>query len=93
MSSIDLNRTSNSFVSVNVGTKNNNVNIPLILDMYNIMLVKQKLRFMQEFTFAINVECLHSSLCAKLLTHNCACAKHAKSCSIKRILYAQSSGK
>ena len=38
----------------------------------------QKLKFMQEFIFAINVECLHSSLHAKLLMHNCARAKHAK---------------
>ena len=55
----------------------------------------QKLKFMQEFIFAINVECLHSSLHAKLLMHNCARAKHAKTCfcSIQRILKAQSSGK
>ena len=33
---------------------------------------------MQEFTSAINVECLHSSLQAKLLMHNCARAKNAK---------------
>ena len=33
---------------------------------------------MQEFTSAINVACLHSSLHAKLLMHNCARAKHAK---------------
>ena len=85
----------NVFVDVNVGTKNNNVNIPLILDKYNIMVVMRKLRFMQEFTFAINVQCLHSSLHAKLLTHNCARAKHAKICfcNIKWILYVQSSGK
>ena len=50
------------------------------LDKYNIMIVMQKLKFMQEFTFAINVECLHSSLHAKLLMHNCARAKHAKTC-------------
>ena len=76
-------------MEVNVGTKNNNVNIPLILDKYNIMVVRvQKVRFMQEFTFAINVAFLQSSLHAKLLTHNCACAKHAKTCfcSIKSIL-------
>ena len=42
------------------------------------MIVMQKLKFMQEFIFAINVECLHSSLHAKLLMHNCACAKLAK---------------
>ena len=35
---------------------------------------------MQESTYAINVECLHSSLQAKLLMHNCARAKHAKTC-------------
>ena len=88
MLSIDKNLTSNVFVDVNVGTKNNNVNIPPILDKYDIMVVLQKLRLMQEFTFAINVKCLNSSLHAKLLTHNCARAKHAKTCycSIKRIL-------
>ena len=42
------------------------------------MIVMQKLKFMQEFTFAINVECLHSSLQAKLLMHICARAKIAK---------------
>ena len=59
------------------------------------MIVMQKLKFMQEFTFAINVEYLHSSLHAKLLMHNCARAKHAKTCfcSIYRILKAQSGGK
>ena len=31
------------------------------------MIVMQKLKFMQDFTFAINVECLHSGLQAKLL--------------------------
>ena len=30
---------------------------------------------MQDFTFAINVECLHSSLQAKLLMHNLARTK------------------
>ena len=40
------------------------------------MVVMQKLYFMQEFTFDINVECLHSSLHAKLLMHNFARAKH-----------------
>ena len=44
------------------------------------MIVMQKLKFMQEFIFAINVECLHSRLHAKLLMHNCARAKHAKTC-------------
>ena len=68
------------FVDVNVGTKNHNFNIALILDRHNIMIVMQKFKFMQEFIFAINVECLHSSLHAKLLMHNCARAKHAKTC-------------
>ena len=67
-----------SICRLNVGTKNNNVNIPLISDKYNIMVVMQKVRFMQEFTIVINVGCLHSSLHAKLLMHNCARAKHAK---------------
>ena len=34
---------------------------------------------MQEFTFAINVERLHSNLHAKLLAHNCTQAKTFKS--------------
>ena len=80
MLSIDSNRTSYVFVDVNVGIKNHNFNIPLILDKCNIIIAMQKLKFMQEFTFAINVECLHSSLYAKLLMHNCARAKHAKAC-------------
>ena len=40
----------------------------------------QKLKFMQEITFAINVECLQSSLHAKLVMDKCARAKHAKTC-------------
>ena len=31
-----------------------------------------EIKCMQEFTFAINVQCPHSSLHAKLLMHNCA---------------------
>ena len=42
MLSIDYNRTPNVFVAVNVGAKNHNFNIPLILDKYNIMIVMQK---------------------------------------------------
>ena len=70
------------FVEVNVTAKNHNFNIPLILDKYNIMTVLRKSKFtvMQEFTSAINVECLHSSLQAKLLMRNCKHAKHAKTC-------------
>ena len=60
------------FVDVNVGVKNHNFKFPLILDKYNIMIVMQKLKFMQKFTSAINVECLRSSL------HNCARAKMQK---------------
>ena len=91
MLSFEYNRTSN----VNVDVKNNNFKFPLILDKYNIMIVMQKLKFMQEFTFAIDVECLHSSLRAKLLMHNCARAKNAKTCfcSMLSNLKAQSSGK
>ena len=62
MFSVNYNRTPNVFVDVNVGAKNNDFNIPLILDKYNIMIKMQKLKFMQEFLSAINVECLHSSL-------------------------------
>ena len=80
MLSIDYDRTSSVFFDVNVGAKNHNFNIPLILDKYNIMIIVQKINFMQEFTFSINVECLHSSLRAKLLMHNCARAKHTKTC-------------
>ena len=36
--------------------------ITIILDKYNIMIEMQKLKFMQEFISAINVECLHSRL-------------------------------
>ena len=75
---LDFSRTSNVFVDVNVGVKTHNFKFPLILDKYNIMIVMQKIKFMQEFTSAINVECLHSSLQAKLLMHNCARAKNAK---------------
>ena len=78
MLSINQDRTSNVFVDVNVGAKNHNFKIPLILDQYNIMIVMQKLKRMQEFTSAINVECLHSSLPAKLPMHGCTRAKHAK---------------
>ena len=80
MSSIDYDRTFNVFVDVNVGAKNHDFNFPLILDKYNIIIVMQKLKFMQAFTSAISAECLHSSLQAKLLMHNCARAKHAKTC-------------
>ena len=38
----------------------------------------RKLKSLQAFTSAIYVECLHSSLQAKLLMHNCARAKNAK---------------
>ena len=83
MSSIDYDRTSNAFVDVNVGGKNHDFNILLILNKYNIMKVMPKLKFMQAFT-AANVECLHSSFQTKLLMHNCARAKNAKTgfCSI-----------
>ena len=80
MLSFEYNRTSNVFFDVNVGVKNHNFKFPLILDEYNIMLVMHKLKFMQEFTSAINVECLHISLQAKLLMHNCAHAKNTKTC-------------
>ena len=51
----------------------------------HIRVVMQKLKFMQEFTFTIIVECLHSNVLAKFLMHNYAHAKHAKSriCSLK----------
>ena len=52
----------------------------LILEKYNVMILLPKSKFMQKFTFAITVECLHSSLQAKLLMHNCARVKHAKTC-------------
>ena len=66
---------SNIFVDVNGGAKNHNFNIILILDKYSIMILMQKLKFMQEFALAMNVECLCSSLQAKLQMHNCAHAK------------------
>ena len=77
MLSFEYNRASNVFIAVNVGVKNHNFKFPLILK-YNIMKVMQKLQFMPEFTSAISAECLHSSLHAKLLMHNCARAKMQK---------------
>ena len=71
---------SNGFADVNVGTKNQDFNFPLVLDLYNIMIVMEKLKFVQAFTSAVSVDCLHSSLHAKLLMHNCIRAKHAKTC-------------
>ena len=44
------------------------------------MIEMQKLKCMQEFTFAINVECLYSSLQERLPKRNCARAEHAKTC-------------
>ena len=69
---------SNVFVDFHVGKKNHIFNNPLILDKYDNMIVTQKLKFIQEFNFAINAECLHISLHAKILMYNCARAKHAK---------------
>ena len=82
MLSFDYNPTSVVFVDVNVGVKNHNFKFPLILDkyMYTIMMVMQKLKFMEEFTSAVNVECLHSSLQTKLLMCHSARAKNAKTC-------------
>ena len=80
MLSFDYNRTSNIFVDIKVGVKNHNFKFPLILDKYTTIIVLQKLKFMQELTSAISVECLLSSLQARLLMHNCACAKNAKTC-------------
>ena len=80
MLSFDYDRTSHVFVDVNVAAKNHIFNIPQILDNYIVMIVLQKLKFMQEFTSASNVDILHSGFQAKLLMHNCARAKHAKTC-------------
>ena len=80
MLSFDHNRTSNVFVDVNVGAKNHNFKFPRILDKFSIMIVMQKLKFMQEFAFSINVQCLDSSLQAKQLMHICSRAKYAKTC-------------
>ena len=79
MLSFEYNQTSNVFVKVNVRVKSHIFTYPLILDKYNIMIVMQKMKFMQEFTSVINVECLRSSLQAKLLMHNCLRAKKCKS--------------
>ena len=54
MLSFDYNRKPDVFVDVNVGVKNYNSKFPLTLDQYNIMIVMQKLKFMQGFTSAIN---------------------------------------
>ena len=80
MFSFDYNRTSYVNVDVNVSVQKHSFRFPLILDKYNITTVMQKLKFMQEFTSAINVEFLHSSLRAKLLMHNPVCATNAKTC-------------
>ena len=87
MISFEYNRTSNVFVDVTVSVKNHNFKLPLILDKYNIMIVMQKKKIMQEFTSAINVECLHSSLQAKLLMHNCTRAKKCKNMFSIQFLY------
>ena len=71
----EYNRRSNVFVDVNVGVRITIFKFPLILDEYHIMIVMQKLKFMQEFSSKIHVEYLHSSLQAKLLMHNRARAK------------------
>ena len=62
MLSFEYNQTSSVFVDVNVGVQNHNFKFPLTLNKYTIMIVMQKIKFMQEFTSAINVENLHSSL-------------------------------
>ena len=71
----DYNRTPNVFVDVNFSVKNHNFIFFLSFWISNIMIVMQKIEFMQEFTSAINVECLNSSLQAKLRMHNCAHVK------------------
>ena len=58
MLSFNYNRVSNVFVDVNVGVKNHNFKFLLILDKFNIMIVKQKLKFKQEFTSVVTAECL-----------------------------------
>ena len=95
MLSIDKKGKSKVFVDVNVSAKNHIFNIPLILDKYNIMIVMKKFKFMQEFTFSINVECLDSSLQAKLLMRDGARAKMQKHVFIafKSNLKAQSNEK
>ena len=72
---IDYDRTSNVFVDINVGAKNHNFSGALILEKNNNLIEMQKLKFMEEFIFAINIECLCSSLQGKLLMHNCARVK------------------
>ena len=62
---------SNVFVDVNVAAMNYNFNISLILDTYNIMIVMQKIKTCAGL---FSVGCLHSSLQAKPLMHNCECA-------------------
>ena len=48
------------FFNVNVSAKNHIFNSFSNLDTYNMMIVLQKLKFMQEFTFAIDVKCLNT---------------------------------
>ena len=80
MLSFDYNRTSNVFVDVNVRVKNRNFKFPLILEKYNIIIVMQKSKFKQEFTFAFKVDRLHCNLQAELQMHNCPLAKNVKTC-------------
>ena len=58
MLSFHYNRTSDVFVDLNFGVKNHNFKYPLIMDKCNFMIVMLKLKFMQEFTSVVNVECL-----------------------------------
>ena len=55
-----------------------NFSVSLISDNNFMIIVIQKLQFMQEFTLVIKVGCLHSNLLAKLLMYIYAGAKHAK---------------
>ena len=48
------------FFNVDVAAKNHIFNSFSNLDTYNMMIVLQKLKFMQEFTFAIDVKCLNT---------------------------------
>ena len=60
-----------------------------------IVIVMQKIKFMQKFTSAIKVKCLYSSLQARLIMHNHARAIMQKACfcSIYSNLKDQTSGK
>ena len=67
-----------TYLSTLTSAQRTTISIFLYFFILSIMIEMQKLKFMQEFSFAISVACLHSSMQEKLLMHNYARAKQAK---------------